>query len=166
MEENRDIVFLNLMIPHNSDLQAIDELRQTYPDSRILILKNLNGDNEMTMDRPRTPGKQFLDSPKEFLGYVRSCLSESYDQPDVVPDRELTQVEFPDFNERLTDRELEVLHKIAQGLSNQEIGQELFIGERTVRNHVSNILDKLHLANRTQAAIFALREGIISLDEI
>jgi NarL family two-component system response regulator LiaR len=58
-----------------------------------------------------------------------------------------------------------VLNLVAQGLSNQDISERLFISEPTVRTHVSNILSKLHLANRTQAALYALREGLASLDE-
>lgn len=66
--------------------------------------------------------------------------------------------------EMLTDRELEVLELVAQGLTNQDIADELKITERTARNHVGNILEKLHLANRTQAALFALRKGLASLE--
>ena len=66
--------------------------------------------------------------------------------------------------EPLTEREVEVLSLVARGLSNQEIGDQLFISERTVRTHVTNILGKLHLANRTQAALYALREGLARLD--
>lgn len=64
----------------------------------------------------------------------------------------------------LTERETTVLKLVAQGLSNQEIGATLSITERTVTTHVSNILGKLHLANRTQATLYALREGLASLD--
>jgi NarL family two-component system response regulator LiaR len=64
----------------------------------------------------------------------------------------------------LTEREEEVLKLVAQGLPNQDIADKLFVSERTVRAHVSNILGKLHLANRTQAALYALREGLASLD--
>jgi NarL family two-component system response regulator LiaR len=66
--------------------------------------------------------------------------------------------------EPLTDRETQVLSLVAQGLSNQDIATRLVISERTVRTHVSNILGKLHLANRTQAARYALREGLARLD--
>ena len=65
----------------------------------------------------------------------------------------------------LTAREVEVLGLIAMGLGNQEIADELVIGESTVRNHVSAMLGKLHLANRTQAALYALRKGIASLED-
>ena len=65
----------------------------------------------------------------------------------------------------LTPREVDVLQLVAQGLGNQEIADKLVIGEATVRSHVSNILSKLHLASRTQAALYALREGYASLDD-
>jgi len=64
----------------------------------------------------------------------------------------------------LTERELDVLKLVARGLSNMVIAEKLFISERTVRTHVSHILDKLHLANRTQATLYALREGLAELD--
>jgi NarL family two-component system response regulator LiaR len=70
----------------------------------------------------------------------------------------------PPTEEPLTERELDVLKLVAQGLANQEIADRLVVSERTVRTHVSNILDKLHLANRTQAALYALREGLAQLD--
>jgi NarL family two-component system response regulator LiaR len=65
----------------------------------------------------------------------------------------------------LTSREVEELQLVAQGLSNQEIADKLFIGKATVRSHVSNILSKRHLASRTQVALYALREGYASLDD-
>ena len=65
----------------------------------------------------------------------------------------------------LTAREVEILKLVAQGLPNQEIAEKLVISERTVRTHVTNILSKLHLANRTQAALYALREGLTDLEK-
>jgi NarL family two-component system response regulator LiaR len=70
----------------------------------------------------------------------------------------------PPTPEPLTERELEVLQLVAQGLSNQEIAKRLVIGDATVRTHIGNILSKLHLANRVQAALYALRRGLSSLD--
>jgi NarL family two-component system response regulator LiaR len=71
----------------------------------------------------------------------------------------------PKTEDPLTERELDVLLCIARGFTNQEIANTLFISDRTVRTHVSNIFSKLHLANRTQAALYALREGLTSLEE-
>jgi NarL family two-component system response regulator LiaR len=73
--------------------------------------------------------------------------------------------DLPPTEEPLTRRELEVLRLVARGLKNQEIAETLMIGVGTVRTHVSNILAKLHLANRTQAALYALREGFAPLDK-
>ena len=70
----------------------------------------------------------------------------------------------PPTTEPLTERELDILKLVAQCLSNQEIDEKFVISERTVRTHVSNILGKLHLANRTQAALYALKEGLADLD--
>jgi NarL family two-component system response regulator LiaR len=72
--------------------------------------------------------------------------------------------ELPPTTEPLTEREVEVLKLLAQGLANEDIAVRLFIGERTVRTHVSNILRKLHIANRTQAALYALRTGLAKLN--
>jgi NarL family two-component system response regulator LiaR len=71
----------------------------------------------------------------------------------------------PPTEEPLTNREMEVIRLIAEGLSNQEIAERLVISERTVRTHVTNILGKLHLANRTQAALYALREGLTDAEQ-
>ena len=66
----------------------------------------------------------------------------------------------------LTERELEILKLVARGRTNREIADQLVVAEGTIRTHVSNILDKLHLASRTQATLYALREGLASLDDI
>ncbi len=70
----------------------------------------------------------------------------------------------PPTEDPLTDREVDVLKLVAQGLSNDDIARSLVISDRTVGKHVSNVLEKLQLANRTQAALYALREGLASLD--
>jgi NarL family two-component system response regulator LiaR len=72
--------------------------------------------------------------------------------------------QLPPTTDPLTEREMEVLKLVAQGLPNQNIAEKLVISERTARTHVSSILSKLHLANRTQAALYALKKGIANLD--
>ena len=94
-------------------------------------------------------------------------LGEPTLSPDVAGQlmRELRRSsDLPPTVEPLTGREMDVLHLVAQGLPNQEIAERLVIGVGTVRTHVSNILSKLHLANRTQAALYALREGLTPLN--
>jgi NarL family two-component system response regulator LiaR len=108
-------------------------------------------------------------SPQELLQAIREVYrGESSLHPTIARKliRELSQPsDLPPTEEPLTEREVEVLRLVARGLSNQEIGEKLSISERTARTHVSNILDKLHLANRTQAALYALREGLASLND-
>jgi len=107
-------------------------------------------------------------SPDELLTAVRSV---NRGEPAINPTianklmRELQRKsDLPPTEYPLTERELDILKLVAQGLSNQEIAEKLVISERTVRTHVSNILSKLHLANRTQAALYALKEGLADLD--
>ena len=79
--------------------------------------------------------------------------------------RELNQSpSLPPTTDALTEREVEVLRLVAQGLPNADIAEKLVVSERTVRTHANHILDKLHLANRTQMALYAVREGIVKLD--
>ena len=90
----------------------------------------------------------------EIRDGLRATINAEISQPSNLPPTE----------DPLTEREVEVLKLLAQGMSNEEIAESLVISDRTVGKHVSNILDKLHLANRTQAALYALREGLASLD--
>ena len=107
-------------------------------------------------------------SPQELIQAIRDVhLGASSLHPTIARKlmRELSQSSnLPRTAEPLTERELSVLQLIAQGLFNHEIAERLFVTERTVGNYVSSILGKLHLANRTQAALYALREGLVSLE--
>jgi NarL family two-component system response regulator LiaR len=107
--------------------------------------------------------------PDDLVQAIRQvCRGESFLHPVVARKllQELSQPPSqPPTPDPLTERELEVLRLVAQGHSNQEIANRLTISEATVRTHVSNILSKLHLASRTQAALYAIREGLASLDD-
>ena len=105
-------------------------------------------------------------SPRELLQAIREVhQGDSFLDPVIA--RKVIQMlnrpaDLPPTTDPLSERELEVLRLIAEGLTNQEIADRLVISERTARNHVGNILSKLHLANRTQAALYAIRQGIYS----
>ncbi|MGD8967643.1 MAG: response regulator transcription factor [Anaerolineae bacterium] len=108
-------------------------------------------------------------SPRELLEAIRDIYE---GQPSIHPTiarKLMREIQRPaglrPAEEPLTEREVEVLTLVAQGLTNQEIADKLLVSERTVRTHVSSILSKLHLANRTQAALYAVRKGFASLDE-
>jgi NarL family two-component system response regulator LiaR len=166
-----DVILLDLVMPRKGGLEAIGEIKSENPGARILILTSFAEDDKVfPAIKSGALGYLLKDSsPHELLQAIREVYrGESSLHPSIARKliRELRQPsDLPPTEEPLTEREVEVLRLVAKGLSNQEIGQKLFISERTTRTHVSNILDKLHLANRTQAALYALREGLASLDE-
>lgn len=166
-----DVVLLDMVMPRLNGLEAIPKLKQVTPQVRILVLTSFD-DDERVFAAVKAGALGYLlkdSSPQELLQAIRSVYQ---GQPSLAPNiaykviRELSQPSsLPQTEEPLTEREVETLRLIAQGLSNEEIAQKLTISERTVGKHVSNILEKLHLANRTQAALYALRQGLASLDD-
>lgn len=165
-----DVILLDLMMPKKSGLEAIVEIKQANPEARILVLTSFAEDDKVfPAIKAGALGYLMKDSlPHELLQAIRDTYrGESSLHPAIA--RKLVQ-EFnrpstlPPTEEPLTERELAVLKLVAQGLSNEEIAAKLAISERTARTHVVNILGKLHLANRTQAALYALREGWAKLD--
>jgi NarL family two-component system response regulator LiaR len=165
-----DVILLDLVMPRMGGLEAIGEIKQDDPDARILVLTSFDEDEKVFQAiKSGALGYLLKDaSPHELLRAIREVhRGEPSMQPTVAHKvmRELHRTSnLPPTEEPLTAREVEVLRLVAEGLSNQEIADRLVISERTVRTHVSNILSKLYLANRTQAALYALREGLASLD--
>ena len=166
-----DVILLDLVMPRKGGLEAIGEIKKDNPDARILVLTSFDED-EKVFHAIKSGALGYLlkdASPQELLRAIREVHhGEPSMQPTVAHKvmRELQRTSnLPLTEEPLTAREVEVLKWVAQGLSNQEIADKLVISERTVRTHVSNILSKLYLANRTQAALYALREGIARLKE-
>jgi len=166
-----DVILMDLMMPRLDGLDAITEIKKENPEARILVLTSFAEDDKVFPAIKRGALGYLLkdSSPYDLLVAIREVYhGESSLHPTIARKliRELSQPSnLPPAAEPLTEREVDVLRLVAQGLSNEEIGARLFIAERTVRTHVSNILGKLHLANRTQAALYALREGLASLEK-
>lgn len=168
-----DVILLDLMMPKLSGIEAIIQIKQQNPQARILVLTSFtDGDQVFPAVKAGALGYILKDSaPQELIEAIRSVYQgESFLTPSIAHKLIQEMHQPPTKNddtstaEMLTDREREVLELVAQGLSNQDIASELNITERTARNHVGHILEKLHLANRTQAALFALRKGLASLE--
>jgi NarL family two-component system response regulator LiaR len=166
-----DVILLDMMMPRMNGLQAINEIMRQDPGARILVLTSFSHDDKV-FPAIKAGALGYLlknASPQALLKAIRDVHQ---GQPTMSPDiagklmRELQRKpDLPPTQEPLTAREVQVLRLVAQGLTNKEIAERLVIGVGTVRTHVSNILGKLHLANRTQAALYALREGLAPLHD-
>ncbi len=150
-------------MPRQDGLAALTEIRQKDPQARILVLTSF-AEDERVFPAIMAGALGYLlkdATPQELLKAIRDVARGEASLHPAIARRVIRELHTV---EPLTERETQVLSLVAQGLSNQEIAGKLIISERTVRTHVSNILGKLHLANRTQAARYALREGLAKLD--
>jgi len=170
-ETKPDVIIMDLMMPIISGLTAIKEINQIYPKARILVLTSFPDDeNVFTAIKEGAMGFVLKDSsPDQLLEAIRTVhRGESALHPTIarklIQELKTTPESLP-VPEPLTPRELEVLQCLAQGLSNREIAAQLVVSFRTVTTHVRNILDKLHLANRTQAALYAHQHGLSPASE-
>lgn len=160
-----DVILLDLIMPRMDGIQAIREITRFDWEPRILVLTSFAEDDQVfSAIQAGALGYLIKDtSPEELLEAIRKVdQGESFLPPTIARKlmREISQPRgLPPTEEPLTEREAVVLSLIAEGCSNREIGERLVISERTVHGHVGNVLKKLHLANRTQAALYALREG-------
>ncbi len=164
-----DVMLLDMMMPGKDGVQVIIEVKEENPAARILVLTSYaEGEKAFPAIKAGALGYLLKDtSPEELLQAIHNVYRGQISLHPTVARllvEELGQPsELPPTEEPLTEREVDVLQLVAQGMSNQEIAEALVVGERTVSTHVSNILDKLHLANRTQATLYALRKGLASL---
>jgi NarL family two-component system response regulator LiaR len=165
-----DVILLDLVMPRQDGLETINQLQAEFPNSHILVLTSYAEDDKVfAAIKAGALGYLLKDSaPEELLKAIREVhQGQSSLHPTIARKlvREISQQSnLPLSEDPLTPREMEVLKLVAKGMSNQAISDQLFISVQTVRTHVSNILSKLHLANRTQAALYALREGITNLE--
>lgn len=161
-----DILLLDLIMPRKDGLTAISEIRQENPEARILVLTSFSEEEKvLPAIKAGALGYLLKDSmPQELLQAIHEVHDGQSSLHPVIARkliRELSEPSsLPATRSLLTAREMEVLKLVAQGLSNREIADRLAFSEYTVRTNVSHILQKLHLASRTQAALYAVREGL------
>ena len=163
-----DVILLDLLMPRQDGLVALRAIKRENPQARILVLTSF-GEDEKVWSAINGGALGYLlkeSSPQRLIQAIRDVYRrESSLHPKIARKlmgkfkQQPQQTSAP----ALTEREVEVLKLLAEGLSNEQIGKLLKVSKRTVGKHVSNILEKLHLANRTQAALYALRQGLVSL---
>ncbi len=166
-----DVILMDLVMPRMDGIEAIRQIMTNQPGAHILALTSFLADDKVfPAIKAGALGYLLKDSePEDLIAAIRNIQrGQPFLHPSIAR-KVLEELSHPAPNpptpEPLTERELEVLQLVAQGLSNEAIAEKLFIGEATVRTHIGNILGKLHLANRVQAALYALRKGLSSLDE-
>jgi len=167
-----DVILMDLMMPRMDGIEATRQIAAERPGARILVLTSFAADDKVfPAIKAGALGYILKDSgPAELVRAIRQVHR---GEPSLEPSiaikvlHELSHPpQRPPTPDPLSARELEVLRLLAQGKSNREIAEQLVIAELTVRTHVSNILGKLQLASRTQAALYALKEGLASLDDV
>jgi two-component system, NarL family, response regulator LiaR len=175
IEENKklkpDVILMDLVMPEMDGIEAIRLITEEQPEARILVLTSfITDDKVFPAIKAGAMGFLLKDSePDELIEAIRSVYR---GEPTLHPNiarKVLKELGRPSAEEPipdpLTDREMEVLKLVTRGYDNQQIAEQLFIAEVTVRTHVSRILRKLQLANRVQATLFALKKGLASLDD-
>jgi DNA-binding NarL/FixJ family response regulator len=163
-----DLVLMDLKMPGLNGVEATRQIRTKHPDVKVLVLTTYD-DDEWVFDAVKAGASGYLlkDTPRdELVKAIRGTVTgKTYVDPSVAG-KVLGQVSSHQtqpatlITSKLTEREIEVLRLIAKGLSNTDISDRLFLSEGTVRNHVSAILAKLGVSDRTQAAVIAIQHGL------
>jgi NarL family two-component system response regulator LiaR len=169
-----DVILMDLMMPKMDGITAIREIQASQLPARIIALTSfVTEDKVFPAIKAGAMGYLLKDSePDDLITAIRKANRGEPSLHPVVAKMVLQELGQPVQQEQpltpdpLTQREVGIIRLVAQGLSNRQIAEKLIIGEATVRTHVGNVLTKLHLANRVQATLYALREGLASLEEL
>lgn len=166
-----DVILMDLVMPVADGVEATRIITACHPEVRILVLTSFSSDDKVfSAIQAGALGYLLKDSePEELVRAIRQVYRGKSSLHPIIARRLLHELAAPteplSSENPLTGRELEVLRLVAQGRSNRDISEDLDISEGTVRTHVSSILAKLKLSSRTQATLYALREGIASLQD-
>jgi DNA-binding NarL/FixJ family response regulator len=167
-ELHPDVVLMDLLMPVMDGISATSAIRREVPETEVLALTSVLEDASVTgAVRAGAIGYLLKDTQADEL--CRAIKAAAAGQVQLSPQaaaRLMREVRAPESPETLTDRETEVLRLLAEGRSNKEIARNLQIGEKTVKTHVSNILSKLGVQSRTQAALYAVHVGLVSADQV
>lgn len=160
-----DLVLLDLNMPRMNGIDAIKKIKEISRDIKILIL-TIHDDEEYVYEVTKAGAEGYIQKdvkPEELKKAMTKVLRNETVFPPRIEDKiEESYYQQTDIEE-LSEREFQVLELLAQGMSNRKLAQELYISEKTVKNHVSNILRKLSVNDRTQAVIQGLKKGLVSL---
>jgi NarL family two-component system response regulator LiaR len=162
-----DVVLMDLLMPEMDGVAATEAIRRELPDTEVIALTSVLEDRAI-FDAIRVGAIGYLLKDTEADKLCEAIKAAAAGQVRLSPQvaaRLMREVRAPESPEALTERETEVLRALARGLSNKEIAVALFITEKTVKTHVSNILSKLGVPSRTRAALYALKIGLVSLEE-
>jgi len=166
-----EVVLMDLVMPGIDGVETTRRVKAASPSSRVIVLTSF-ADDDKVFPAIKAGAISYLlkdISPEELAHAIRAAQrNEAVLHPEVAA-KLMQEFSSPRTAEapveQLTEREMDVLRLIAKGQSNKEIADTLIISEKTVKTHVSNILSKLHLADRTQAAIYALRQRLVPIDD-
>lgn len=169
-EKKTDVLLLDINMPNMNGLQVLQYLREKKKNVKVLIL-TIHNEVEYLLKAIDygVDGYVLKDSESAVLKKAIYCINrgETYIQPELTPilkekmDERRTSID--DNDDSLTKREIEVLKLLAEGLFNKEIAYTLAISEKTVKNHVSNIFKKINVSDRTQAAVYAIKNNLVDL---
>jgi NarL family two-component system response regulator LiaR len=162
-----DVVLMDLVMPVMDGVTATEKIRQAHPDTEVIALTSVLEDTSV-VNAVRAGAIGYLLKDTEADELRKAIKAAAAGQVQLSPkaaERLMREIRAPESPEKLTERETEVLRLLARGKANKEIALELHISETTVKTHVSNIMMKLEVSSRTQAALYAVRIGLVSPDE-